>query len=203
MITKTYNNTKFHNSNSRHTKKNIFQNKIQNNLIVSEVFDDKSYQHFKSLLPSSPGLCKGKSHSGKPYKVHIALAKDFKTLKKQQHYRLIYIHNTYSIIAYISVKIYKRDGGFIFVHKLCSTGNGAGSKLMKLILADAKKNYNKLGITYLSLTTHNLDLVDYYKQFKPTRTEIINNPGSKAKNVKKVAYMIWQLSADMPNMDFS
>jgi hypothetical protein len=188
-----------HKSSSSHTKKRVSQNK----LILAEVLDDQSYQHFKSLLPASPGLCKGKMHSGKSYKVHIALAKDFATLKKQQHYRLLYFHDTQSIIAYIAVKLYKRDGGFMFIHKVCSTGGGTGTQLMKLILADARKNYRKLGITYLSLTTHNLDLVDYYNQFHPTRTEIIDNPGSKAQIPKKVAYMIWQLSADMPDMDFS
>lgn len=196
MITKQRTN---HKSYSRHTKKSASQNK----LILAEVIDEHSYQHFKSLLPASHGLCKGKTNSNKPYKVHIALAKDFATLKKQQHYRLLYFHDTQSIIAYIAVKLYKRDGGFMFIHKVCSTGGGTGTQLMKLILADAKKNYLKLGITYLSLTTHNLDLVDYYNQFHPTRTEIIDNPGSKAQIPKKVAYMIWQLSADMPDMDFS
>lgn len=196
---------------SRHTKKSILQNKSHkankskesNKLITSEVIDDASYQHFKSLLHESPGLCKGKTPNGKSYKVHIALSKDYDTLKKHQHYRIIYVHNNHTIIAYIAVKLYKRDGGFMFIHKVCSTGGGQGTRLMKIILADARKNYSKLGITYLSLTTHNLELVDYYNQFNPTRTEIIDNPGTKAIKPKKVAYMIWQLSPDMPNFDYS
>ena len=195
---------------SRHTKKTVFQNKIRKSkkslhrkLILAEVNDEPSYQHFKSLLQASPNLCKGKTNTNKPYKVHIALVKDFATLKKQQHYRLLYYHDTHSVIAYISVKLYKRDGGFMFVHKLCSTGGGTGTELLKLILADARKNYHKLGITYMSLTTHNLDLVDYYNQFQPSRTDIIDNPGSKAQIPKKVAYMIWQLSPDMPELNFS
>jgi hypothetical protein len=90
----------------------------------------------------------------------------------------------------------------MFVHKVCSTGGGYGSQLMKIILEDARKNFENLGITYLSLTTHNLDLIEYYNQYKPTRTIIVDNPGSKAKNVKKVAYMIWQLSPNMPLLNF-
>jgi hypothetical protein len=188
---------------SRDTKKGALQNEhINQNLITSEVIDDNSYQHFKSLLPQSKGLCSGKTPSGSSYKVHIALSRDFATLKKHNHYRIIYVHNNMEIIAYIAVKIYKRDGGFMFIHKVCSTGGGQGTRLMKIILDDAKKNYKSLGITYLSLTTHNLDLIDYYKQFHPTRTEIIDSPGSKAKNLKKVAYMIWQLSPDMPWYDY-
>jgi len=188
---------------SRDTKKNILQNNFPQKLITSEVTNEMSYQHFKSLLPTSKGLCSGKTPSGSSYKVHIALSRDFATLKKHNHYRIIYVHNNREIIAYIAVKIYKRDGGFMFIHKVCSTGGGQGTRLMKIILDDAKKNYKSLGITYLSLTTHNLDLIDYYKQFHPTRTEIIDNPGSKAKNLKKVAYMIWQLSPDMPWYDYN
>lgn len=172
-------------------------------IIQDEVHDDNSYNHFKSLLPQSKGLCKGKMHSGKSYKVHIALAKDYTTLKKSDHYRIIYLHNTRNIVAYIAVKIYKNEGGFMFVHKLCSVGNGYGTRLMNYILDDARQNYEKLGITYLSLTTHNLDLIDYYKQFNPTTTHIVDNPQSKAKKIKKVAYMIWQLSSNMPNLNFN
>jgi hypothetical protein len=174
-----------------------------NSIIKSEVVDDASYNHFKSLVSKSTNLCKGKTLKGESYKVHVALSKDFSSLKKTNHYRLIYIHDNNQILAYISVKIYKRDGGFMFIHKVCSTGGGYGTQLMKLILADAKKNYKKLGITYLSLTTHNLDLINYYNQFKPTRVEEIDNPGSKAQSVKKVAYIIWQLSPDMPWYDYN
>lgn len=171
-------------------------------LILAEVVDDASYNHFKSLLPESKDLCKGKTRAGKNYKVHIALSKDYQALKRTSHYRLFYYHDTTRVIAYISVKIYERDGGFMFIHKVCSTGGGYGSKLMNLILEDARKNYQKLGITYLSLTTHNLDLLEYYKQFSPTRVVEINNPGSKAQTPKRVLYIIWQLSPDMPHIDY-
>ena len=90
----------------------------------------------------------------------------------------------------------------MFIHKVCSTGGGWGSKLMKMILDDAKQNYLKLKITYLSLTTHNLELIDYYNQFNPTRVVEINSPGSKAKIPKRVAYVIWQLSPNMPWYDY-
>ena len=43
----------------------------------------------------------------------------------------------------------------------------------------------------------------YYNQFEPTRTVEINNPGSKAQMPKRVAYMIWQLSPDMPWIDYA
>ena len=91
----------------------------------------------------------------------------------------------------------------MFIHKVCSTGGGHGTRLMNIILADAKQNAEKLGITYLSLTTHNLDLIDYYNQFNPTKTEIIDSPGSKRQIPNKVAYMIWQLSPNMPNFNYS
>jgi ribosomal protein S18 acetylase RimI-like enzyme len=111
--------------------------------------------------------------------------------------------NMGGIIAYISVKLYKKDGGYLFIHKVCSTGEGWGSRLMNMILQHAKENYEKLGITYLSLTTHNLDLIKYYQQFSPTRIIEVNNPGSKAKQVKKVAYIIWQLSPNMPWLNYN
>lgn len=171
-------------------------------VITAEVDDEASYAYFKSLLPNSNNLCKGSMSSGNKYKVHIALSKDFAALKKTQHYRLIYIHDNEKILAYISVKLYKKDGGFMFIHKVCSTGGGYGTKLMNMILEDARKNYKELGITYLSLTTHNLDLIKYYNQFNPTRVVEINNPGSKARVLKKVAYIIWQLSPDMPWIDY-
>jgi hypothetical protein len=176
---------------------------IQKEYKISEVTDDSSYQHFKSLLSNSNDLCHGKTANGKQYKVHITLSKDYDTLvKKKNHYRIMYVHNNKHIIAYIAVKIFKRDGNFMFIHKLCSTGGGYGNKLMNIILEDARQNFEKLGITYLSLTTHNLDLIQYYNQYNPTKTIIIDNPGSKAKNIKKVAYMIWQLSSNMPFLHF-
>jgi hypothetical protein len=171
-------------------------------VITAEVNDESSYAHFKSLLPASNNLCKGSMSSGNKYKVHIALSKDFAALKTTNHYRLIYVHNNHEILAYISVKLYKKDGGFMFIHKVCSTGGGHGTKLMNMILEDARRNHQKLGITYLSLTTHNLDLVKYYNQFAPTRVVEINNPGSKARVLKRVAYIIWQLSPNMPWIDY-
>lgn len=187
-------------------------NKTKCNLIsripykISEVIDNNSYNHFKQLLqlPESRSLCNGKIPSnGKSYHVHISLSRDYETLcKTQNHYRIIYVYNNHGIKAYISVKIYNYDGKYMFIHKVCSTGGGWGTKLMKMILADARKNYRKLGITYLSLTTYNLDLVNYYKQFKPTRIIEINNPGSLAKQPKRVAYIIWQLSPDMPWLEY-
>jgi hypothetical protein len=171
-------------------------------VITSEVIDESSYAHFKSLLPTSTNLCAGSMSNGNKYKVHIALSKDFATLKTTNHYRLIYVHNNHEILAYISVKLYKKDGGFMFIHKVCSTGGGHGTKLMNMILEDARRNHERLGITYLSLTTHNLDLVKYYNQFAPTRVVEINNPGSKARVLKRVAYIIWQLSPDMPWIDY-
>jgi hypothetical protein len=196
-------------SNAPHTPHATIQNvnkynktKKQDKLIQSEVTDDKSYNHFKSLLPKSTDLCKGIIPSGAKYKVHIALSKDFASLKKTNHYRIIYIHDNHRIHAYISVKLYKKDGGFMFIHKVCSTGGGHGTKLMNIILEDAKKNHESLGITYLSLTTHNLELVQYYNQFAPTRVVEIDNPGSKAKVLKRVAYIVWQLSPKMPWFDY-
>lgn len=211
MSTKKYINTHIHKYITNNTNLNIKNTKTQKQLsngnntkyILSEVKDEDTYNHFKSLLQSSPNLCKGKTHSGSRYKVNIALNKDFATLKKNQHYRLIYIHNNNEIVAYISVKLYKKDGGFMFIHKVCSTGGGQGTRLMKIILKDAQKNHEKLNITYLSLTTHNLDLIDYYNTFNPTRTEIVDNPGTKALVPKKVAYMIWQLSPNMPVLNYS
>jgi len=196
----------------KHTKKQLLGKQLLGKQLLGkqllgvytvEVLDDASYAHFKSLLPQSKGLCKGQTRAGKGYKVHIALSKDFETLKKTNHYKLVYIHNGTSILGYISVKLYKKTGGFMFIHKLCSTGGGYGSRLMNMILEDARKNYKQLGITYLSLTTHNLDLIEYYNQFHPTRVEVINNPGSKATVPKKVAYMIWQLSPDMPWFNYN
>jgi hypothetical protein len=187
------------------TNINIYRNNdilSSKKIITSDVIDEQSYQHFKSLLPTSRNLCKGKTLKGKSYKVHIALKKDFATLQKSNHYRIIYVHNNKEIFAYIAVQLYKRDGGFMFIHKVCSTGGGHGTRLMKIILADAKQNTEKLGITYLSLTTHNLDLIDYYNQFNPTKTEIIDSPGSKRQIPNKVAYMIWQLSPNMPNFNY-
>ena len=180
----------------------IKENNDINKLITSEVRDEATYTHFKSLISASKKLCKGKQHNNKLYKVHIALSKDYASLIKQNHYRIIYIHNNSEIIAYIAVKLYKRQGGFMFIHKICSVGGGYGSKLMNIILKDARDNHIKLGITYISLTTHNLDLVDYYNKFKPTRTEIVNSPGTTKKIPNKVAYMIWQLSPNMPNFTY-
>ena len=173
------------------------------NLVTSEVTDEESYNHFKQLIKTSKNLCYGKTYDNTPYKVHTALSKDYKTLLTKDHYKILYIHTKTEIIAYIAVKIYKKDGGFMFIHKLCSNGGGYGTTLMNTILKEALAKHVELGITYLSLTTHNLDLIDYYKTFNPTRIEIINNPGSKRKIPKRVAYMIWQLSPNMPQLNYS
>ena len=192
-------NTKL-NTKSNYTKANSTKNKY----ITSEVTDDESYNHFKSLVSNSKDLCKGKTHTGKRYKVNISLRKDNATLMKDNHYRTIYVHDNNEIIAYIGTKKYKSDGGFIFIHKLCSkAGTGEGTRLMKMILNDAKRNHEKLGITYVSLTTHNLDLIDYYNKFNPTRTIEVDSPGSKRKIPRRVAYMIWQVSSAMPNLHYN
>ena len=189
--------------NPKTIQKTIKNNNI--NYTLSEVIDDETYTHFKSLIKQSPNLCKGQTRDKeyKNYKIRKSILKDMSALKKDNHYRILYIHNNKEIIAYISTKLYSKDGGFMFIHKVCSTGGGQGTRLMKMILKDAQKNHEKLNITYLSLTTHNLDLVDYYNTFNPTRTEIVDNPGTKALVPKKVAYMIWQLSPNMPDLDYS
>jgi hypothetical protein len=197
MIT---NNHGFLDTTIKRTKKNVKQN---HNYITSEVTDDETYNHFKSLIANSPKLCQGKTHTGKRYKVNISLRKDIATLTKDNHYRTIYVHDNNEIIAYIGTKKYKKDGGFIFIHKLCSKpGTGEGTRLMRMILSDAKRNHNNLGITYLSLTTHNLDLIDYYNKFHPTRIIETDSPGSKRKIPNRVAYMIWQVSPDMPDLHY-
>ena len=70
-------------------------------------------------------------------------------------------------------------------------------------LLDQALNYEKLNITYLSLTTQNLDIVNYYKQFKPSRIVEVDTPGSKAEIPKRCAYMIWQLSPNMPHLNYN
>ena len=189
------------NSNIRKVKKTKKQN--YKNLTTSEVIDEKSYKHFKQLISKSTNLCKGRTHNNTRYKVHTALSKDYKTLLTKDHYKILYIHTKTEIIAYIAVKLYKKDGGFMFIHKLCSNGGGYGTTLINTILKEARDKHIELGITYLSLTTHNLDLIDYYKTFNPTRTEIVNSPGSKRKIPRRVAYMIWQLSPNMPELNYS
>jgi len=177
--------------------------KANSKYITSEVIDDITYNHFKSLINKSPNLCKGKTQSGKDYKIKKSILKDMSALKKDKHYRIIYVHNNKEIIAYISSKIYKKDGGFLFIHKLCSkAGTGQGSRLFNIILKDGKKNCDKLGVTYLSLTTENLDIVGYYKKFNPTRIIEIDTPESKAKIPEKCAYIIWQLSPNMPYLNY-
>jgi hypothetical protein len=199
-ILDTINNKKVNKKVNKRTKK---QNVLKHNYITSEITDDASYSHFKSLIANSNKLCHGKEKTGKRYKVNISLRKDYETLMKDNHYRTIYVHDNNEIISYIGTKIYKKDGGFIFIHKVCSkSGTGEGTRLMKMILADAKRNHQKLGITYVSLTTHNLDLIDYYNKFKPTRTIEVDSPGSKRIIPRRVAYMIWQVSPNMPNLNY-
>lgn len=191
------------------TNKNTINNKTNkaknsnDQYITSEVLDDATYTHFKSLIDKSPNLCKGQTQSGKKYKIRKSILKDMSALKKDNHYRIIYVHNNKEIIAYISTKLYKSDGGFMFIHKLCSkAGTGQGSRLFNIILEDGIQNHEKLGITYLSLTTQNLDIVGYYKQFNPTRTIEVDVPESKAAVPDRCAYMIWQLSPDMPYLEY-
>ena len=193
------NNTNINNTNIN----NINNDDDNENYIVSEVIDDTTYNHFKLLIKQSPNLCKGQTQTGEKYKIRKSILKDMKTLKKDNHYRIIYIHNNKEVIAYISTKLYSKDGGFMFIHKLCSkSGSGQGSILMNMILDDARMNYKKLGITYLSLTTQNLDIVGYYNKFNPTRVIEVDTPESKAKIPKKCAYMIWQVSPNMPYLNY-
>ena len=182
------------------TNKNLLLN---NSYITSEVIDDSTYNHFKSLIDKSPNLCKGQKQSGKKYKIRKSILRDMSALKKDNHYRIIYVHNNKEIIAYISTKLYKKDGGFMFIHKLCSkAGTGQGSRLFNMILEDGKKNHETLGVTYLSLTTQNLDIVGYYKKFNPTRIIEVDVPESKAAVPDRCAYMIWQLSPNMPYLNY-
>ena len=178
-------------------------NKENYNYITSEVIDDNTYNHFKSLINKSPNLCKGTTQYGKQYKIRKSILKDMAALKKDKHYRIIYVHNNKEIIAYISTKLYTTDGGFLFIHKLCSkAGSGQGSRLFNMILEDGKTNCDKLGITYLSLTTQNLDIVGYYKKFNPTRIIEVDTPESKALVPERCAYIIWQLSPNMPYLNY-
>ena len=204
LSTITNKNVLLNNTNTNKNNTNINDDDDNDNYIVSEVTDDTTYNHFKTLINQSPHLCKGQTQAGKKYKIRKSILKDMKTLKKDNHYRIIYIHNTIEIIAYISTKLYRKDGGFMFIHKLCSkSGTGQGSILMNMILDDARTNYKKLGITYLSLTTRDLDLIGYYNKFNPTRVVEVNSPETKAKIPTRCAYMIWQLSPDMPYLNYA
>lgn len=171
-------------------------------LIESEVNDDISYNHFKKLIRQSNDLCKGKTLKNTSYKVRISMHKDFSTLIKNKHHRIIYIHDNKKIYAYISVKIYYTSGNFLFIHKLCSSKSGLGSYLMEKILNYARLNTQKLNISYLSLTTFDLGLIEYYNKFKPTKIFEVKHPGSKKLNAPKVAYIIWQLTDKMPNLHY-
>jgi hypothetical protein len=191
------------NKNLLSNSKSSSKSSNDNEFITAEVVDDNTYNHFKSLIKQSPDLCKGIMQTGKKYKIRKSILKDMNALKKDNHYRILYVHNNKEIIAYISTKIYKKDGGFLFIHKLCSkAGTGQGSRLFNIILEDGKKNHTKLGVTYLSLTTQNLDIVSYYNQFNPTRTIEVDTPESKALVPERCAYMIWQLSPDMPYLNY-
>jgi hypothetical protein len=166
--------------------------------IESEVTDEESYSHFKNLLDNSKNLCKGKTKKGKQYKVHTSRYKDYATLLKNKHYKIIYIHNNEKIFAHAIVQLFYKDGNYMFIHKMCSSMPGLGSYLMKKIIKHAQQNASKLDITYLSLTTHNLDLIDFYGKFKPTFIHKVNKPGTKKETPDKVAYIIWKLSDKMP-----
>jgi len=99
------------------TIKKTIKSNTNINYTLSEVIDDTTYTHFKSLIKKSPDLCKGQTGDGKCYKIRKSLLKDMKALKKDKHYRILYIHNNKEIIAYISTKLYSKDGGFMFIHK--------------------------------------------------------------------------------------
>lgn len=161
----------------------------------------ESYNNFKNLVYKSSKLCIN-NYKNKKYKVHISLHNTLEQLLKNNHHKIWYIHNDHEIIGFISLKLYLKNGNFLFIHKLCSTVSGIGSYLMNKTINYAKYNKTKLNITYLSLTTHNLDLIDYYNKFNPTEIWTINSPLSKAKNPKKVAYMIWQLDKNMPHYTY-
>jgi hypothetical protein len=200
-------NTKFSTMTNKNllisNEKNHEKSNEKSNYITSEVIDDTTYSHFKSLIKNSHNLCKGTTQTGSKYKIRKSILENMDALKKDKHYRIIYVHNNKEVIAYISTKLYTKDGGFMFIHKLCSkAGTGQGSRLFNMILDDAKQNHEKLGITYLSLTTQNLDIVGYYKKFNPTRIVEVDTPGSKALVPDKCAYIIWQLSPKMPFLNY-
>lgn len=201
LSTFTNKNLLINNDVSNDVSKDI--NQDINNYITSEVIDNTTYSHFKSLIKKSNNLCKGTTQTGSKYKIRKSILKNMDALKKDKHYRIIYVHNNKEVIGYISTKLYKKDGGFMFIHKLCSkAGTGQGSRLFNMILDDAKQNHEKLGITYLSLTTQNLDIVGYYKKFNPTRIVEVNVPDSKAKIPERCAYIIWQVSSNMPILNY-
>jgi hypothetical protein len=171
---------------------------------LDEITDNptlESYNHFKNLIYKSPNLCIS-NYKNKKYKVHVSLHKTLEQLLKKNHHKIWYIHNDQEIVAFISMKLYMNTGNFLFIHKLCSSLSGLGSYLMKKAIEYANTNKSRLNITYMSLTTHNLDLVEYYNKFNPTEVWTINTPQSKAKNPKKVAYMIWQVDKNMPHYTY-
>ena len=58
-------------NNTKNTKDK--NNNSNSNYITSEVLDDATYTHFKSLVDKSPNLCKGQTQSGKKYKIRKSL----------------------------------------------------------------------------------------------------------------------------------
>ncbi len=161
----------------------------------------EQYDHFKKLVYNSSNLCIS-NYKNKKYKIHISLHQSLEQLLKNNHHKIWYIHNNQEIIAFISIKLYMKTGNFLFIHKLCSTSPGLGSYLMNKVIDYARNNKSRLNITYVSLTTYNLDLINYYNKFNPTEVWTINKPESKAKKTKKVAYIIWQVDENMPHYTY-
>lgn len=187
--------------NSKRTKKTIIP-KGYKLTEIKENPNEESYNEFKKLIDQSPNLCMSNKKDDK-YKVHISIHDTVHQLIKNKHHKIYYIHNDKEIIAYITLKLYMKNGNFLFIHKLCSSYKGLGSYLMNKVIQYAKNNVSRLNITYLSLTTYNLDLINYYNKFNPTFVYEIDSPGSKAKKPKKVAYIIWKLSSNMPTLYLS
>ena len=204
MIKKTSKQTSKQSSKKTSKQKGSLDNiaTLPPNIIEGYVVDDASYNHFKSLISGSTGLCSGKTLNGKTYKVHIPVHRDYDTLLKNKHHMIIYLHDNNRILAYISIQLYYRDGNFMFIHKMCSSMPGLGGYLMRKTIKYARANDSKLNITYLSLTTHNLDLIKYYSKFKPDIITEIDSPGSKRKIPRRVAYIVWKLNNKMPDLSF-
>ena len=78
---------------------NIRSNK-SHTYITSEVLDDASYTHFKSLIEKSHHLCKGQTQSGKKYKIRKSILKDMNALKKDNHYDLSFFFEIAVNIAF-------------------------------------------------------------------------------------------------------
>ena len=74
--------TKHKSNNSTMINKTIKSN-TNINYTLSEVIDDTTYTHFKSLIKKSPDLCKGQTGDGKCYKIRKSLLKRYESIKKR------------------------------------------------------------------------------------------------------------------------